>query len=83
DRVKHTFNTTVHATGFHTITAPYTDLTVHAADETDILKKWANSVHSHPGMTLPGFPNFFYMYGPQILGPTCSVCLIYTSLKIF
>ncbi|KAJ3884773.1 hypothetical protein GG344DRAFT_60160, partial [Lentinula edodes] len=75
DGVKHTFDITVHATGFHTITALYTDLKVHAADETDILEKWANGVNaieSKSRMTVHGFPHFFCMYGPQILGPTCS-----------
>ncbi|KAH7872185.1 uncharacterized protein C8R40DRAFT_1205171, partial [Lentinula edodes] len=74
DGVEHTFDITVHATGFHTFTAPYTDLTVQAADGTDISEKWANN--SHLGVTVHGFPNFFYMYGPQIPGacnsPTCS-----------
>ncbi|KAJ3925673.1 MAG: hypothetical protein NXY57DRAFT_906795, partial [Lentinula lateritia] len=67
----------VHATGFHMFTTPYTDLTVQAADGTDISEKWANGINSHLGVTVHGFPNFFYIYGPQIPGvcngATCSV----------
>ncbi|KAF8823679.1 hypothetical protein HHX47_DHR9000013 [Lentinula edodes] len=76
DGVEHTFDIVVLATGFHTFTGPYTDLKVQAADGTDILEKWANGVYSYLGMTVHGFPNFFYMYGPQspgaCNGPTCS-----------
>ncbi|KAJ3781443.1 FAD dependent oxidoreductase [Lentinula aff. detonsa] len=76
DGVDHVFDIIVLATGFHTFTGPYTALKVHAADGTDILEKWADGVYTNLGMTVHGFPNFFYMYGPQspgsCNGPTCS-----------
>ncbi|KAJ3842985.1 cyclohexanone monooxygenase [Lentinula raphanica] len=76
DGVEHEFDIIVFATGFHTFTGPYTELKVRAADGTDILEKWSDGVYSYLGMTVHGFPNFFYMYGPQspgsCNGPTCS-----------
>ncbi|KAE9399962.1 hypothetical protein BT96DRAFT_938982 [Gymnopus androsaceus JB14] len=71
DGIEREFDIIVLATGFHTFTDPYTELIGEAADGTNILEKWAKS-----NQTVRGFPNFFYIYGPQspgaCNGPTCS-----------
>jgi hypothetical protein len=30
-----------------------------------LAQAWANGAHAHLGMTVPGFPNMFLMYGPN------------------
>jgi cation diffusion facilitator CzcD-associated flavoprotein CzcO len=35
------------------------------AETSDLHEAWANGAHTHLGMTVPGFPNMFIMYGPN------------------
>jgi cation diffusion facilitator CzcD-associated flavoprotein CzcO len=63
--VEHSVDAIIYGTGFHVIDAfGYLDIT--GKDERDLAKEWAdNGVESHLGITVSGFPNFFFLLGPN------------------
>jgi cation diffusion facilitator CzcD-associated flavoprotein CzcO len=63
------------ATGFqsHGFTAP---MEVVGAEGRDLLDAWTPTARAYLGMSVPGFPNLFLLYGPNTNGGTGSV--IYT-----
>jgi cation diffusion facilitator CzcD-associated flavoprotein CzcO len=63
------------ATGFasHGFTAP---MEVNGADGRTLAGEWAGIPRAYLGMSVPGFPNMFLLYGPNTNGGTGSV--IYT-----
>jgi hypothetical protein len=38
---------------------------ITGAASCDLREAWANGAHAHLGMTVPGFPSMFIMYGPN------------------
>ncbi len=57
----------VMATGFHA--ASYLDgLQVRGRDGLDLHEYWAGEPSAFLGITVPGFPNFFMLYGPNTNG---------------
>lgn len=57
----------VMATGFHA--ASYLDgLQVRGRDGLDLHQYWAGEPSAFLGITVPGFPNFFMLYGPNTNG---------------
>jgi cation diffusion facilitator CzcD-associated flavoprotein CzcO len=63
------------ATGFatHGFVAP---MQIEGRDGRLLSEEWGDSPHAYLGMSVPGFPNMFLLYGPNTNGGTGSV--IYT-----
>jgi cation diffusion facilitator CzcD-associated flavoprotein CzcO len=40
-------------------------IAVHGRDGTSLQQRWADGAGAYLGMTVPGFPNFFLIYGPN------------------
>ncbi|EIN04187.1 cyclopentanone 1,2-monooxygenase [Punctularia strigosozonata HHB-11173 SS5] len=64
------------ATGFDSVTGGLKDMGLKDVNGVDLSEKWRNGTYSYLGMTLSGFPNLFYIYGPQAPtalsnGPSC------------
>ncbi|KAK7464794.1 hypothetical protein VKT23_006001 [Stygiomarasmius scandens] len=75
DGVHHDLDILVLATGFN-ITATITHIDVRGKDGRSLKEKWAEGVYTYLGMSIAGFPNLFFTYGPQAPtafsnGPTC------------
>jgi cation diffusion facilitator CzcD-associated flavoprotein CzcO len=65
DGVEHEVDTIIYGTGFHTtdLLAP---MTVRGTGGRDLRKEaWAGGAKAYLGITVPGFPNMFLMYGPN------------------
>ena len=61
---RHSFDIVVLATGFDA--ANYLrGLSIIGRDGLDLHKVWEGEPHAFYGMMVPGFPNFFMMYGPN------------------
>ncbi|KAJ5771748.1 hypothetical protein N7520_002277 [Penicillium odoratum] len=63
------------ATGFESRTACYAEIDIHGTEDLNLASVWGTSIRSNLGMTVNGFPNMFYVYGPQsatvrVNGPT-------------
>jgi cation diffusion facilitator CzcD-associated flavoprotein CzcO len=52
------------ATGFRTSEFMF-PMQITGAGGRDLREQWADGAHAHLGMTIPGFPNMFVMYGPN------------------
>ncbi len=52
------------ATGFHAteLVAP---MSVHGVGGLELQDAWSGGAHAHLGVTVPGFPSLFLMYGPN------------------
>lgn len=68
DGVEHEFDVIIFATGFDAITGSIHQLDLRGIDGISIKDKWKNGTYTNLGMTISGFPNLFFTYGPQ--GPT-------------
>jgi cation diffusion facilitator CzcD-associated flavoprotein CzcO len=67
----------VFATGFDAITGGLTQMDIRDRNGVSIKERWSQGINSYLGMAISGFPNLFYMYGPQspsvfCNGPTCA-----------
>ena len=64
DGVQHDVDVIVYATGFstHDFLAP---MTITGRDGSTLREAWAIRPLAHRGMTVPNFPNFFVLYGPN------------------
>ena len=54
----------VYATGFRTTEFMF-PMEVTGADGTTLRQAWSGGAHAHLGITVPGFPSLFLMYGPN------------------
>lgn len=73
----HELDVLVLATGFDSITGGLTQIDIKGIDGQTLKSKWANGTLTYLGMTTAGFPNLFFLYGPQgptafCNGPTCA-----------
>lgn len=60
----------IFATGFDTITGGLTHVDIRGTDPSFTLgDKWKNGCLTYLGLSSHGFPNFFWVYGPQSPGP--------------
>jgi hypothetical protein len=59
------------ATGFDAVTGSLTQIDIRDKNGVSLKERWSQGVDSFLGVAISGFPNLFYMYGPQ--GPT-SLC---------
>ncbi|KEF61533.1 uncharacterized protein A1O9_03100 [Exophiala aquamarina CBS 119918] len=61
----HEFDILVLATGFDFVTGGLTQIDIRGINNQSVKDKFANGVYTNLGMTIRGFPNMFFMYGPQ------------------
>jgi cation diffusion facilitator CzcD-associated flavoprotein CzcO len=64
DGVEHPADVLVYGTGF-AATEFLAPLTIRGRDGTPLADAWAGGARAYYGMTVPGFPNMFVMYGPN------------------
>lgn len=71
----HELDAIVLATGFKTTDHPMFDH-VHGADGQTLGEVWAGDPQAHLGTTISGFPNFFFILGPNSVTYTSQVITI-------
>ena len=64
DGEEHPCDVLVYATGFAT-TGFLTPMAVHGVGGVALSDVWRDGAHAYLGMTVPGFPNLFLIYGPN------------------
>jgi len=62
--VLHEADVIIWGTGF-AATAFLADIEVTGADGADLHEAWSDGARAHLGLAVPGFPNFFAIYGPN------------------
>jgi len=70
------FDVVIFATGFDSITGSFLKIDIENGKGQKLQNEWENGIATNLGMSLPAFPNLFYMYGPQAPtafsnGPSC------------
>jgi cation diffusion facilitator CzcD-associated flavoprotein CzcO len=60
----HEVDTIVWGTGFRTTDFMF-PMRIAGAEGVELDEAWAQGAHAHLGITVPGFPNMFVMYGPN------------------
>lgn len=73
----HELDILVMATGFDAVTGGLTQIDIHGTQGATLREKWAQGTRTHLGVASAGFPNLFFVYGPQspsgfCNGPTCA-----------
>lgn len=63
DGVKHRADVLVWSTGF-AYHEPLMPMRITGRDGVDLREHWGSRPRAHLGITVPGFPNFFCLYGP-------------------
>jgi len=63
DGVRHEADVVIWATGFRVNDVLF-PLTIVGRDGVDLREEWGNRPRAYLGMTVPGFPNLFCLYGP-------------------
>jgi cation diffusion facilitator CzcD-associated flavoprotein CzcO len=75
------FDVLVYATGFR-VTDALEELHVTGRGGRKLADAWAGGVEAHRGITVPGFPNLFFLLGPNTgLGHTSVVFMIETQVQ--
>jgi 4-hydroxyacetophenone monooxygenase len=64
DGAEHPADVVVYATGFQTASF-LTPMTITGRGGIDLHETWGGDARAYLGMTLPGFPNLFCLYGPN------------------
>ncbi|HZZ45341.1 MAG TPA: NAD(P)/FAD-dependent oxidoreductase [Pseudonocardia sp.] len=77
DGREHAFDVLVLATGFDAITGSLIQIDVKGTGGQTFADAFAEGTRTHLGATTSGFPNLFYLYGPQspsafCNGPSCA-----------
>ncbi|KAF5367324.1 hypothetical protein D9757_010118 [Collybiopsis confluens] len=80
DGREHELDLLVLATGFDSVTGGITNINIVGTDGISIKEKWKDGIHTYLGLGCAGFPNLFFVHGPQsptavCIGPTCSVSI--------
>ena len=65
------------ATGFDANTGGLTAIDICGTDGRSLAERWSDGVDTNLGLTVAGFPNLLFLYGPQsptafCNGPTCA-----------
>ncbi|KAI3605871.1 cyclohexanone monooxygenase [Moniliophthora roreri] len=76
DGTEHEFDILIFATGFDAVTGGMRQIDIRGRNGLSLLEKWNNATRTYLGMTIHGFPNMFFAYGPQAPtafsnGPSC------------
>lgn len=53
------------ATGFDGLTGGFTDIDLRGVDKRPLKQHWSDGVKTSMGVAVPGFPNMFFLFGPQ------------------
>ena len=61
----HEFDLIILATGFDSVTGSLVDMKIKDIEGVEIGQKWKTGVSTYLGVTVPGMPNMFVVYGPQ------------------
>ena len=64
DGVLHRVDTIIWGTGFKTTQFMF-PMEIHGRGGTSLRDAWSEGPHAHLGMTVPGFPSLFVLYGPN------------------
>jgi cation diffusion facilitator CzcD-associated flavoprotein CzcO len=64
DQRRHDVDCIIYATGFRTNDFMF-PMEIRGSDGRTLEEEWAAGPHAHLGMTIPGFPSLFVMYGPN------------------
>ncbi len=76
DGVEHPVDVVVYGTGF-AATDFLAPMRITGRDGRELADEWAGGARAHLGMTVPGFPNLFVLYGPNTnLGGNSVVYMI-------
>jgi 4-hydroxyacetophenone monooxygenase len=90
DGVLHPADVLIFGTGFHASRFLW-PMKIHGRDGTELHEAWAGDARAYLGMTTPGFPNLFMLYGPNtnivvngsiIFFSECSVRYVLGALKL-
>jgi len=60
------------ATGFDISTGSFTQIDIRGTHGQKLAEKWAERPRSYLGMSVAGFPNMLFSYGPQSPSNTCN-----------
>ncbi|MEA2315135.1 MAG: hypothetical protein QOI03_1827 [Solirubrobacteraceae bacterium] len=60
----HPLDCIIWGTGFHT-NRFMLPMRITGSDGRELAEHWSRGAHAHLGMTVPGFPNMFILYGPN------------------
>jgi cation diffusion facilitator CzcD-associated flavoprotein CzcO len=80
--VEHEVDAIIYGTGFHVTDAfDYVDIT--GVDGRDLSKEWrTNGIRTHYGITVAGYPNLFFLLGPNTaLGHNSVVFMIESQIR--
>jgi cation diffusion facilitator CzcD-associated flavoprotein CzcO len=81
DGRRHEIDTLVLSTGF-TVTEPLQHLTVTGLGGRTLREAWADGMQAHLGVTVAGFPNLFFVVGPNSgLGHNSMIFMIETQTR--
>jgi cation diffusion facilitator CzcD-associated flavoprotein CzcO len=64
DGTLHRVDTIIWGTGFRTTQFMF-PMEIHGRGGTSLRDAWSDGPHAHLGMTVPGFPSLFVLYGPN------------------
>ncbi|EMD97941.1 hypothetical protein COCC4DRAFT_45917 [Bipolaris maydis ATCC 48331] len=53
------------ATGYDNLTGSLFKMNIHNKEGVKLQDTWKNGIRTHLGMSVPGFPNAFFLYAPQ------------------
>jgi cation diffusion facilitator CzcD-associated flavoprotein CzcO len=80
--VEHEVDAIIYGTGFH-VTDAFDYLDITGVDGLDLAKHWQdNGIQTHLGITVAGFPNLFFLLGPNTaLGHNSVVFMIESQIR--
>jgi len=77
----HPLDVLIFATGFET-TGFLVPMKIEGLEGRNLERRWADGAEAYLGLTVPGFPNFFMMYGPNTnLGHNSIVFMIECQVR--
>jgi cation diffusion facilitator CzcD-associated flavoprotein CzcO len=81
DGTEHRVDTIILGTGFHVTDSPVMQR-IRGRDGRSLAEAWTPTMRAYLGTTVHGFPNFFFLLGPNTgLGHTSVVIMIESQLK--
>jgi cation diffusion facilitator CzcD-associated flavoprotein CzcO len=81
DGTRHPVDCLIFGTGFH-VSDPFPRGVVRGKGGVDIVDTWRDGAHACLGITLPGYPNFFMIVGPNTgLGHNSMVFMIESQVE--
>ncbi|EEP80136.1 predicted protein [Uncinocarpus reesii 1704] len=64
DGAVHEADVLILATGYDAVTGGFKDMAITGLNGLTLAEKWSDGTQAYLGLTISGFPNFFYAYGP-------------------